>query len=302
MLQFLARRILFIILVSLFIVFFVFLGMRMAQNSELAEPVYNLARPSQLAWEETQSFLYNVSRGDWGTYFLPDTGAVPIRDFLLEIYVNSLGLLLTALAGAALIGLTLGGIAALKKQASLSLLTFTVLGISVPSFFAALLFQQAAIRYQDLFNKRLVSMAGFGWDYEHMLLPALVLTARPLAYLTRTAYIALTHTMQQDYIRTAFAKGQRRLWIVLIHASKNVAVPVLTAVGVSLRFSLSSLPVVEFFFNWPGLGKRLIEAINNRQPEAVAALALTLGLTFLLVNLLLDVMYRLIDPRLRSEG
>ncbi len=302
MLQFLARRILFIILVSLFIVFFVFLGMRMAQNSELAEPVYNLARPSQLAWEETQSFLYNVSRGDWGTYFLPDTGAVPIRDFLLETYVNSLGLLLTALTGAALIGLTLGGIAALKKQASLSLLTFTVLGISVPSFFAALLFQQAAIRYQDVFNKRLVSMAGFGWDYEHMLLPALVLTARPLAYLTRTAYIALTHTMQQDYIRTAFAKGQRRLWIVLIHASKNVAVPVLTAVGVSLRFSLSSLPVVEFFFNWPGLGKRLIEAINNRQPEAVAALALTLGLTFLLVNLLLDVMYRLIDPRLRSEG
>jgi peptide/nickel transport system permease protein len=152
-----------------------------------------------------------------------------------------------------------------------------------------------------VFQQRLVSVAGFGWDVQHMLLPVLVLAARPLAYLTRSSFISFDHVMQQDYIRTALAKGLRRFVIVLVHAMKNIAVPVLTAVSVSLRFSLSSLPVVEFFFAWPGLGLRLIEAINGRQATVVAALAFALGLTFLIVNLLLDVIYRLIDPRLRSE-
>jgi ABC-type dipeptide/oligopeptide/nickel transport system permease component len=75
---------------------------------------------------------------------------------------------------------------------------------------------------------------------------------------------------------------------------------VLTAVGVSVRFSLSTLPVVEFFFNWPGLGRRLLEAINSRQTALVVALASALGLTFLLINLMLDIVYRLIDPRMRE--
>ncbi len=300
MLKFLARRILFIILVSIFIVFFVFLGMRMASNSELPEPNFDLVGPGLVAWQQTSTFFDNVIRGDWGS-FRTDAGEIPLNEFLRQAYVNSLGLLLAALAGSALIGVTLGGIAALSKRASLGLLTITVLGISAPSFFAALLLQQGAIRYQDAFQQRLVSVAGFGWDVQHMLLPVLVLGARPLAYLTRSSFISFDHIMQQDYIRTARSKGLRRSMIILVHAMKNIAVPVLTAVSVSLRFSLSSLPVVEFFFAWPGLGLRLIEAINGRQTTVVVALAFALGLTFLLVNLLLDVIYRMIDPRLRSE-
>ncbi len=272
----------------------------MASNSELPEPNFDLVGPGLVAWQQTSTFFDNVIRGDWGS-FRTDAGEIPLNEFLRQAYVNSLGLLLAALAGSALIGVTLGGIAALSKRASLGLLTITVLGISAPSFFAALLLQQGAIRYQDAFQQRLVSVAGFGWDVQHMLLPVLVLAARPLAYLTRSSFISFDHIMQQDYIRTARSKGLRWIMIVLVHAMKNIAVPVLTAVSVSLRFSLSSLPVVEFFFAWPGLGLRLIEAINGRQTTVVVALAFALGLTFLLVNLLLDVIYRMIDPRLRSE-
>ena len=87
-----------------------------------------------------------------------------------------------------------------------------------------------------------------------------------------------------------------------VHVLRNTAIPILTTIAVSLRYALSSLPVVEFFFAWPGLGLRLIEAINGRQTVNVVALAFTLGLTFLVVNFLLDIIYRLIDPRLRSEG
>ncbi len=300
MLKFLVRRTLFIILVSIFIVFFIFLGMGMARNSDLQTPNYDMVGHSLTAWGQTQTFFRNVSQGEWGS-FSTDAGEIPLNEFLREAYLNSMGLLLAALVGSALIGITLGGMAALSKRASLGLLTITVLGISAPSFFAALLLQQGAIRYQNAFQQRLVSVAGFGWDVDHMLLPVLVLAARPLAYLTRSAFISFGHVMEQDYIRTATSKGLRRSGIVLIHAFKNIAVPVLTAVSVSLRFSLSTLPVVEFFFAWPGMGLRLIEAINGRQTEVVVALAFALGLTFLIVNLLLDIIYRLIDPRLRSE-
>ncbi|MEJ2749330.1 MAG: hypothetical protein P8183_15715 [Anaerolineae bacterium] len=166
MLKFLVRRTLFIISVSIFIVFFVFLGMGMADNSELPEPNFDLVDHGVVAWGQTTTFFGNVSRGEWGS-FRTDAGEIPLNEFLREAYINSLGLLLVALVGAALVGVTLGGIAALRKRASLGLLTVTVLGISAPSFFAALLLQQGAIRYQNAFQQRLVSVAGFGWDVQH---------------------------------------------------------------------------------------------------------------------------------------
>jgi peptide/nickel transport system permease protein len=143
-------------------------------------------------------------------------------------------------------------------------------------------------------------MAGFGWDLEHMLMPVLVLAALPLAYLTRASFLSLSHVMDEEYIRTAFSKGLTQRQTVNAHALRNIAVPVLTALGVSMRFALSTLPVVEFFFAWPGMGRRLLEAIDMRQTLTVVVLATALGLTFLLVNLLLDIAYRMIDPRTRE--
>jgi peptide/nickel transport system permease protein len=212
-----------------------------------------------------------------------------------------MGLLLISLAGAMIIGLILGGIAALRKQASLGTLTLTIIGISLPSFFVALLLQRIVIWQTENFGRSL-SVGGFGWDVEHMLLPVLVLSARPLAYLTRSSFLSLGHIMQEDFIRTAFAKGLRRPTVINIHALRNIAVPVLTAIGVSLRFSLGTLPVVEFFFAWPGMGYHLINAIDGRQTAIVVALAFIIGATLLSVNLLLDVIYRWVDPRLREAG
>ena len=301
MLRFIVRRIFFIILVWVFIVFFSNLGMRMARNSEVSRPDYNLVQHSKRAWQDTRTFLSGALRGDLGTMRIP-SGLAPIKDILGESYVNSMGLLLVALVIAAILGLGIGSMAALtkRKMLVLSLLTLTILGISTPSFFAGLLLQVGELRYLAITGRRLVSMAGFGWDFEHMLMPVLVLAARPLAYLTRAAFLSLNRVMEEDYIRTAFSKGLSLRRIVNVHALRNIAIPVLTAVGVSVRFSLSTLPVVEFFFNWPGMGRRLLEAINTRQTPVVVALASALGLTFLLINLLLDIAYRLVDPRMRE--
>jgi ABC-type dipeptide/oligopeptide/nickel transport system permease component len=213
-----------------------------------------------------------------------------------------MGLLLVALAAAILIGLPLGLVASLIRRRNLNLpiLAVTILGISAPAFFIALLLRQGELYYVRIFGYPLVSIAGFGWDYKHMLLPVIVLAARPLAYLTRASFNSLSGTMEEDYIRTAYAKGLSRNRAVNRHALPNVAVPVLTAIGVSLRFALVALPVVEFIFVWPGMGLRMLEAINARQTGVVVTLALALGLTFLLINLLLDMAYWLVDPRIRE--
>jgi ABC-type dipeptide/oligopeptide/nickel transport system permease component len=301
MIRFIGRRVLFIAFIYVCIVFFVHLGMRMIHNSDAAKPQYGLVQQSKQAWQDSQLFLARALKGDLGSVST-GRGPVPIRDILGEAYVNSLGLLVAALVGASTAGIAIGSAAALAKRrvVTLPLLALTVLGISMPSFFAGLLLQVGELRYLAIFGRRLVSIAGFGWDVDHMLLPVLVLAARPLAYLTRAVYISLGHIMDEDYIRTAFSKGVSLRRAIVVHAWRNMGVPILTAIGVSVRFSLGSLPVVEFLFAWPGLGRQLLEAINNRQTVVVVAMASALGLTFLVTNLLLDIAYRAIDPRMRE--
>jgi len=303
MLNFLGRRVSFIILVMLSIVFFTHLGMLMVNNSDAQRANYDLISQSQRAWDQTQTYLTESLRGNLG-YIEASYGLVRVRDIAGEAYINSMGLLLSAMALATLVGLIAGGFAALTKRKIwvLPVLTVTVLGISTPSFFAGLLLRQGEIYYLRTFGSTLVSVAGYGWDYEHMLLPVLVLAARPLAHVTRAAFMSFNHIMEEDYIRTAFSKGLTKNQTVSFHAIRNVAVPLLTAIGVSLRFSLSSLPVVEFLFLWPGMGLSMLEAINQRQTALVVTLAALMGMTFLVVNLLLDISYRFIDPRVRESN
>jgi len=301
MFRFVVRRLAFVAIVALAIAFFVFLGMRMARNSTAGLPDYDVLRHTRAAIKDTQRYLEAAASGDFGTVRRGQRD-VEVREVLRDTYPKSLGLLGAALVLAVVLGVMVGTIAALRQRSPLAfvLLTLTVLGISTPTFFAALLLQVANIKSLQMFQFRLAYSGGFGWDWRHMLFPALVLAARPLAYVTRVAFITLSGVLQQDYIRTAWAKGLSLRQVLNRHAWRNAAVPALTAAGISLRFSLGSLPVVEYFFDWPGLGERLLEAIRQGQTDLVVTLALALGLTFLGVNLLLDVAYRIIDPRLRE--
>jgi peptide/nickel transport system permease protein len=301
--RFIGRRLLFVVAVYALIVFSVHLGLRMSRNSEVPQPSYDLLAHGLYAWQATRSTLRDVLRGEFGTV-RTERGPVPVESYVLQAYANSMGLLVTAMLSASVLGLLAGVVAAVagRRLISLGLLAATVLAISTPYFFAGVLLQVGELYYLRVTGRRLVSIAGFGWDVEHMLLPLLVLAARSLAYLTLTVYISMEHVLAEDYMRTAFAKGWAVPGAVLRHALRNVAVPALTAVGVSVRFSLSSLPVVEFLFAWPGLGRNLLIASSERQTALVVALASALGLTFLLLNLALDVVYRVIDPRAREHS
>ncbi len=302
MIRFIAWRVALLAFVGVAIIYFVHLGMQLMGHAGGLPATADFFDHSQMAWRQTRTFMADAAQGDLGT-IETRRGEIPVRQILADTYVNSMGLIAAALGLAVVIGLLAGFMAALSKRIPLAflILTVTILGISVPSFFAAILLQLGEKEWVRLFGYPLVAMGGFGWDYQHMLLPVLVLAARPVAYLTRSTFSELNQVMSQDYIRTAWAKGWSLRGVVYNHTLRNLAVPVLTAIGVSLRFALGSLPVVEYFFGWPGLGDRLLTAIDAGQTPVVVTLALALGLTFVLVNLLLDISYRMIDPRLKES-
>ena len=299
MTRFILRRLQTILIISLAIIFFCALGLRLMRHT----PGHTAPEVLSQAAGDTVSFLRNLPQGHLGIVYRSSGRrrvAIEVTSVVADTYVKSMGLLLISLLFAAALGVGLGSLAAYWEGSplSLALMTSTVLGVSLPTFFSALLLQVIEIRWYQRTGMRLVPVGGFGWD-AHLVLPALVLAARPLAQVARITFASLSEAAQQDYVRTARAKGLHPRAVWSSHVAPNAAVPILTALGVSLRFSLGSLPVVEYYFSWPGLGATLLSAIRAQQFNLVAALALALGLTFMLINLLLELSYRAVDPRLR---
>jgi ABC-type dipeptide/oligopeptide/nickel transport system permease component len=302
MFRFIIRRIAFILVVCLAIIFIAYLGMGMIRNSEVANPSYDLVLQIKLAWQRSRVYILSLMEGEIN-FKISQPGLSGMDTGRGNAFLNSMVLLAIALGGSVLIGLPLGAFAALTRRKRLvtPLLILVLIGISTPVFFSGFLLQQIEILYLFFFGHSLVSVAGFGWDIDHMLLPLLVLAARPIAYLTRHSFIALDRIMQENFIQTAYAKGLGKRYTIIVHALRNVAIPILTAIGVSLRFSLGSLPIVEFLFLWPGMGLRLLQAINNREAAVVVTLTLMIGLMILGINFLLDITYRFVDPRIRDN-
>ena len=293
-------RLLSIPVLLIALVFLVALAINLGQEGNLQ--ALPSAVPSAAGF--TADYLQGLARGDLGVIASGRraSASTPVTTDLGRALPKSLGLLAFALTLAALVGLILGIIAAFRRASRFSelLLFVSVLGTSTPSFFAAMILIWFAVWLYQTTSRHIVPISGFGWDL-HLLLPSLVLAARPAAAVTRLSYNALVEILESDYIRTATAKGLRPRLILLRHVLRNAGVPILTTVGVSLRFSLAVLPIVEYIFNWPGIGLRLLKSIEAQDTTAVIGMTLPLILLFVLVNLLLEVLYPLVDPRLRTS-
>ena len=222
---------------------------------------------------------------------------------VLDTLIKSAGLLSISLGVALIVGLVLGITAAVSKRKTFStiIVLLSTLGVSTPSFLLGMLFWVVNIQVHRIFGINVLPSGGFGWD-AHLVLPALALAMRPLAQIAQVTYISLTDILQNDYIRTAYSKGLNSRLVYSRHALTNALIPILTTLGTSLRFSLASLPVVELFFSWPGVGLTLLQAIDKGMSTFVIDLILSLGVFFLLVNLVIEVLFPLIDARLRSEA
>ena len=231
--------------------------------------------------------------------------SVPAIKVILELFINSAALLLASLFIAALIGGALGIIAARVKGRNIrpAILIASILGVSTPSFLLGMLLWVLNLQVARLMgtSKAPLPPTGFGWN-AHMIMPVLVLAARPIAQIMQVTYINLTEIFKQDYMRTARASGLSQRLQLLKHALPNIFIPILTTLSTSLRFSLSSLPIVESFFLWPGIGLTLLQMIAIDQTSIVTDLILALGLLFLFINLLLEFIYPRLDPRIASES
>jgi ABC-type dipeptide/oligopeptide/nickel transport system permease component len=244
------------------------------------------------AWEGTEDYFTSLLQGQLGESASTSILGGQRRSMdqvLLDAYPKSIVLVGLAVFIATAGGTAVGVAAAATRSARLrgGLLGATVLAVSTPSFLLAILLILLSATMVSRYNIRLWPSFGFGWD-DHLILPVLVLAARPFAQIASFAYVAVDEALHSDYVRTARSKGLVESVVVTRHALRNALVPILGAVAAALSIGLSTLPVVEVFFSWPGLGFALLQAIRRFDAATAGTLLGALAMTIALVRFALD--------------
>lgn len=239
-------------------------------------------------------WLYMVSRGDLGSSVR--TGEPVAREFF-DRFGATLQLALAAMFLSLLVALLLGVLSAVRQNSWLDHLAriTALLGISIPEFWLG-------IMLMIVFSLLLGWLPCFGHGTaKHFVLPAVTLAAGIAASLMRLVRASMLEVLHQDYIKTARAKGLKENVIIWKHALKNALVPVVTVSGTQLGHLLAGAVVVETVFAWPGIGKFLIDSIYARDYPVIQGFVLMIAAIFVLVNLLVDIVYAYLDPRIRYE-
>ena len=233
-----------------------------------------------------------------------------VSEILKETLPNTIILAVASICIALLLGLFLGVISALYKDhwVDKTILVVSTFGMSLPSFFSAILaawiFGFLLHHYTGLeMTGSLYELDDFGDVYQlqlkNLILPALVLGIRPLAVVTQLMRNSLLEVFNQDYIRTARAKGLSEFQIIFKHAMKNALNPVVTAISGWFASLLAGAVFVEYIFAWNGLGKEIVNALNTLDLPVIMGAVLIIALTFVLINILVDVIYTYLDPKIK---
>lgn len=238
------------------------------------------------------AYLRDLVRGDLGTSF---SSRRPVSTEIGERYWNTFSLALAAITLATFLGVGMGVISALfRGQAADHVVTIlALLGISIPVFWLGLLMMQ-------LFSVELglLPAAGYG-TWKHFVMPTITLSVFSIAFITRMTRSSLLETVQQDYVRTARAKGVRERLVLFLHSLRNALLPVTIIVGLRFGYMVGGAVITEEVFAWPGMGRLLILAVAQRDIPLVQGLLLVFAASFVLVNLLVDIVYAFLDPRIR---
>jgi peptide/nickel transport system permease protein len=237
-------------------------------------------------------FLVNVLHGDFG---LSLRQRVPALDLVLERLPATLELALTAFVLGLVLAFAVGLVMRLTPSPRLraAIMWLAFIRQAIPVFFFGLLMIL-------LFSVTLgwLPSLGRGTIY-HLILPALTLATYELALYLRLFNSALGEQQGQDYVRTAYAKGQTRTKIILRHMLPNALLPLVTIAGINLGMLLGSAVVTETVFSWPGVGRLIVQSVSQRDYPVVIAGVLMMSLVFVLINLTVDLLYAVLDPRVR---
>lgn len=320
---FVMRRLLQSVMVLVAITIIVFIGIHFIGNpiDMLVGPdCGDLCRQQAMArlglnlplWRQYLDFLGSLVHGDFGRSYMYGTPALGV---VLQRLPATLELSLLAMLIAIVVGFPLGIWAGLRQDGVVgrTIMAGSILGFSIPTFWTGILLI-------ILFGVELgilpvtgrgetVSVLGlklslFTLDgLRHMILPAFTLSLYQISLIIRLVRNGATEVMYADYIRFARAKGLRPARIIWLHATKNILIPIVTVVGIEFGTLIAFAVVTETIFSWPGIGKLVIDAINHLDRPVLVAYMLVISTLFVTINLLVDIAYSLLDPRIRlGEG
>lgn len=281
------------------------LGDARQEQNELIREQLGLDKPFHF---QLVTYVGNILTGDFG--YSP-IGNRPVIEMISPRIFPTLLLALSALTFAVIIGVTIGSIAARHPTSFFSggLTIFALVGFAMPVFWTGILLLLVFgvwldwLPIQGMNDLRLSSDAGFiEWALDtarHLVLPTLSLGVIFLASYARLSRASMLEVLQSDYIRTARAKGLSEGPVMIKHALRNAIIPIITILGMEFGVLLSGAILVETVFNWPGLGRLAFEAVLNRDTNVLLAILTMVSVTVILANLLTDIVYRLVDPRIR---
>jgi len=312
MLGYLVRRVLAAVPVMGVVALFVFLLLRITPGDPAAILAGDNATPQQLEriraslglneplYIQFFTWVNKLLHGDLGVSLISN---VPVLKMIGQRVEPSISIALSTIILAVLIAVPLGVIAAWKHGTWIDrfVMGLSVLGFSVPVFVIGyVLIQVFAIDLRWLPVQGFKSItAGFGPFLERIILPTLTLSFIYIALIARMTRAAMLDVMGEDFIRTARAKGIGEAAVLLRHGLRNAAVPVITVIGTGFALLISGVVVTESVFNLPGIGRLTVDAVLARDYPVIQAMILLTSLIYVTVNLLIDVAYTLLDPRIR---
>ncbi|MDC0773010.1 ABC transporter permease [Streptomyces sp. HD] len=244
-------------------------------------------------WQQYLTYMGNVFTGDFGTAF----NGQEVTELMSTAFPVTLRLTIVAIVFEVAIGITLGVITGLRRgrPVDTGVLLATLVVISVPTFVTGLLLQ-LLLGVEWGWIRPSVSTAA---PFSELLLPGLVLASVSLAYVTRLTRTSIAENRRSDYVRTAIAKGLPRSRVVTRHLLRNSLIPVVTFIGADIGFLMGGAIVTERIFNIHGVGYQLYQGILRQNTQTVVGFVTVLVLVFLLCNLVVDLLYAVLDPRIR---
>ncbi|MEZ5176175.1 MAG: ABC transporter permease [Acidimicrobiia bacterium] len=258
---------------------------------EALQERYNLDKPF---YQQYAIYITNVMRGDFGT----DFRGRPVSDIMKTALPVTVRLALLAFAFELVIGLVAGVVAGVRKGRFFDslVLVSTLIVIAIPVFVLGFI-------AQIVFGLKLgwFPISGYRHGIQSLLLPAMVLASLSLAYIARLARTSLVENTRADYVRTAKAKGLSPKRVIGIHTLRNSLIPVATYLAVDLGALMGGAIITETIFNLPGLGRAVFDATRSQEGTVVIGIATFLVIVYLVANLLVDVLYGVLDPRIRYE-
>jgi ABC-type dipeptide/oligopeptide/nickel transport system permease component len=302
---FIIRRLLWTIPVLLLVIFLTFVLMRQIEGN----PFRRTDRAVPAAVQRNLERKFNLDEPWYVQYALYVKGVFTfdlgpslvlrdrtVNEIIKEHFPKSLELGVLAFIWAIVIGIPMGVIAALRQNSAYDygLMFVTNVGYAIPNFLVATLL----IYYVSL---KLGLLPTNGWQtWQHKILPSFALALAPMAYFARLVRGSMLETLQQDYIRTAKAKGLRWRRVVTVHALRNSLIPAVTAMAPLLGFIITGTFVIEVIFSIPGIGRYFITAVTSRDYSVVMGITVLTSVVIVLANMVVDILYGVLDPRTRD--